>query len=65
MVRKIKKTAVIGAGIMGGGIAALLASAGIKILILDIVSWDLEKENKDDQDKRNKIVKNGFEVMLK
>jgi 3-hydroxyacyl-CoA dehydrogenase len=65
MVRKIKKTAVIGAGIMGGGIAALLASAGIKILLLDIVSWDLGKKNNDDQDKRNKIVKNGLEAMLK
>ena len=30
MVRKIRKAAVIGSGVMGGGIAALLASAGIK-----------------------------------
>ena len=30
MVRKISKAAVIGSGIMGGGIAALLAGAGVK-----------------------------------
>ena len=37
MIRKIKQAAVIGSGIMGGGIAALLAGAGIKTLLLDIV----------------------------
>ena len=37
MPRKIQSAAVIGSGIMGGGIAALLAGAGIKTLLLDIV----------------------------
>jgi 3-hydroxyacyl-CoA dehydrogenase len=40
MVRKIRQAAVIGSGVMGGGIAALLASAGIKTLLLDIVPPD-------------------------
>ena len=46
MVRKIRKAAVIGSGVMGGGIAALLASAGIKTLMLDIVPFDLTRRGK-------------------
>ncbi|HPS87840.1 MAG TPA: 3-hydroxyacyl-CoA dehydrogenase NAD-binding domain-containing protein, partial [Spirochaetota bacterium] len=41
MTRRIEKVAVIGSGIMGGGIAALCASAGIKTLLLDIAPFDL------------------------
>ncbi len=43
MTRKIRQVAVIGSGVMGGGIAALLASAGIKTLLLDIVPFDLQE----------------------
>ena len=46
MVRKIRKAAVIGSGIMGGGIAALLAGAGVDVLLLDIVPFDLKDEEK-------------------
>ena len=46
MVRKIRKAAVIGSGIMGGGIAALLAGAGVHVLLLDIVPFDLTDEEK-------------------
>ena len=34
---KINKVAVIGAGVMGGGIAAQLADAGVDVVLLDIV----------------------------
>jgi len=47
MTRKIRKAAVIGSGIMGGGIAALLASAGVKVQLLDIVPFDLSDEEKN------------------
>jgi len=43
-MRKIKKAGVIGSGVMGGGIAALLAGAGIDTLLLDIVPPDLKAE---------------------
>jgi len=33
----IRKAAVIGAGVMGAGIAAQLANAGVSVLLLDIV----------------------------
>ena len=65
MVRKIRKAAVIGAGIMGRGIAALLASAGIKTILMDIVPPDLDQNKKNDPDERNRIVINGFEAILK
>ncbi len=63
MTRRIRQAAVIGAGVMGGGIAALLASAGIKTLLLDIVPPDLEDEEKNDPRARNRIVRAGFDAM--
>ena len=65
MVRKIRKAAVIGSGVMGGGIAALLASAGVRTLLLDIVPRDLKDEEKSDPKARNRIVKGGFDAMMK
>jgi 3-hydroxyacyl-CoA dehydrogenase len=37
MQKPIRRTAVIGAGIMGSGIAAHFANAGLEVLLLDIV----------------------------
>ncbi len=65
MARKIRKAAVIGSGIMGGGIAALLAGAGIPTLLLDIVPFDLKDEEKKDPKARNRIVTAGLENALK
>jgi len=64
-MRKIKKAAVIGSGVMGGGIAALLASAGVSTLLLDIVPFDLTDDEKKDPKARNRIVKAGFDALLK
>ena len=64
MTRKIRKAAVIGSGVMGGGIAALLASAGVKTLLLDIVPFDLKEEEKTNPVARNKIAKAGFDSVL-
>lgn len=65
MLKRIEKVAVIGSGIMGGGIAALCASAGIKTLLLDIVPFDLKDEEKDDPKARNRIVEEGLKNTLK
>jgi len=65
MSRKISKAAVIGSGIMGGGIAALLAAAGVKVLLLDIVPFNLTDEEKKDPEARNRMVKAGFDAALK
>ncbi len=41
MRRQIKKVAVLGSGVMGSGIAAHFANAGIPSLVLDIVPREL------------------------
>ncbi|BBO84281.1 enoyl-CoA hydratase [Desulfosarcina ovata subsp. sediminis] len=64
MIRKIRKVAVIGSGVMGGGIAALLASAGIQTLLLDIVPFDLKEEEKSDPVARNRIAKAGLDTVI-
>jgi 3-hydroxyacyl-CoA dehydrogenase len=38
MVRRIKKVAVLGSGVMGSGIACHLANAGFEVLLLDLPS---------------------------
>lgn len=63
MVRKIRTAAVIGSGVMGGGIAALLASAGVKTLLLDIVPFDLKDDEKDDPVARNRIAQAGLDTV--
>lgn len=53
----IKKAAVIGSGVMGSGIAALLANSGLEVVLLDIVP----KEAKD----RSMLTKSAIEKQLK
>ncbi len=64
MTRKIKQVAVIGSGIMGGGIAALLAGAGIQTMLLDIVPFNLTDEEKIDPVAKNSIVKAGLDAVI-
>ncbi|RLC06170.1 MAG: 3-hydroxyacyl-CoA dehydrogenase/enoyl-CoA hydratase family protein, partial [Deltaproteobacteria bacterium] len=64
MIRKVRKAAVIGSGIMGGGIAALLAAAGVKVQLLDIVPFDLKEDEKKDPAARNRMVKAGLDAAL-
>jgi len=55
--RKIRKVGVIGAGVMGAGIAAHLANVGLKSLLLDIVPKDATD--------RNLLAKKGRDGLLK
>lgn len=64
MARKIRKAAVIGSGVMGGGIAALFAGAGVETLLLDIVPFDLSEAEKNRPEARNRIVKAGYDGIL-
>jgi 3-hydroxyacyl-CoA dehydrogenase len=64
MQRKIRTAAVIGSGVMGGGIAALLAAAGVKTMLLDIVPFDLKENEKSDPNARNRIAKAGLDAVL-
>ncbi len=65
MKRTIDKIAVIGSGIMGGGIAALCAAAGYRTILLDIVPPGISEEKKDDPMERNRIVNTGLESLSK
>ncbi|HUS30194.1 MAG TPA: 3-hydroxyacyl-CoA dehydrogenase family protein, partial [Kofleriaceae bacterium] len=46
MTLPIRRVAVLGAGVMGAGIAAHCANAGLPVLLLDIVKPDLDKLKK-------------------
>lgn len=71
MGTEIRRAAVLGAGVMGSGIAAHLANAGIPVLLLDIVppklSEDDEKKGltQDDPRFRNKFSMAGLEGIKK
>jgi 3-hydroxyacyl-CoA dehydrogenase len=60
MVDAVKKVCVIGAGVMGAGIAAQVANAGIPVLLLDIVPRDLPKGSD-----RDAVAKGAVAKMLK
>jgi 3-hydroxyacyl-CoA dehydrogenase len=67
----IKRAAVIGAGVMGSGIAALLAGVGVKTYLLDIVPRELTEEEKkqgltlQDRAVRNRIASGALERLKK
>jgi 3-hydroxyacyl-CoA dehydrogenase len=65
MIFSIRKAAVIGAGTMGGGIAAHLANIGIPVVLLDMVPRDLSEEEKNDPKARNRIVQSLYQRMAK
>ncbi|MGZ3648268.1 MAG: 3-hydroxyacyl-CoA dehydrogenase family protein, partial [Syntrophales bacterium] len=46
MSYNIKKAAVLGAGVMGASIAAHLANAGIRCVLLDIIPFELTEADK-------------------
>ncbi len=58
----IRRAAVLGAGVMGRGIAAHLAGAGIQVLLLDIVP---PGEKSDSQKARNAFAAGGLQAALK
>lgn len=71
MKRKIRKAAVLGAGVMGSTIAAHLANAGIPTYLLDIVPRELTEEDKkrgltaENPAFRSKLARMGIENALK
>ncbi|MFP6687536.1 MAG: 3-hydroxyacyl-CoA dehydrogenase family protein, partial [Polyangiaceae bacterium] len=65
MTKPIRKVAVLGAGVMGSGIAAHVANAGVPVLLLDIVPPKLEGADRDDPAKRNAFAAGAVKKMLK
>jgi 3-hydroxyacyl-CoA dehydrogenase len=70
-MKQINKAAVLGAGVMGASIAAHLANAGIKALLLDIVPKELNEAEKkagltlSDRAVRNRFAAAGLEGLRK
>lgn len=69
--RRIRKVAVLGAGVMGSRIACHFANIGVEALLLDIVPKDLTPEEQakglslDHPAVRNRIVNTAFQNTLK
>jgi len=70
MARAIQKVAVLGAGTMGSGVAALLAGVGMRVVLLDVVPGELSNDEKklgmsaDNPAFRNKYAKAGLDRIL-
>lgn len=71
MVQRIRKAAILGSGVMGSGIAALLANIGIPVLLLDIVPSKLNDDEVKkgltlaDKAVRNRIAAASIQKLLK
>jgi 3-hydroxyacyl-CoA dehydrogenase len=65
MSEPIRKVGVIGAGVMGSGIAAHLANAGIPAVLLDIVPPNLSDAQKKDKRARNGFAAKGLDNAVK
>jgi 3-hydroxyacyl-CoA dehydrogenase len=65
MALKIKRAAVLGAGVMGSGIASHLAGVGIKTLLLDIVPPNLSEAEKGQRAARNRFPASALEKAVK
>lgn len=69
--RRIRKVAVLGAGVMGSGIACHFANIGVEVLLLDIAPRELTEAEKaqglglDHPVVRNRLVRDLFEKALK
>lgn len=71
MIRRIRKVAVLGSGVMGSGIACHFANIGLQVLLIDIVPTSLTAEETaaglslQDKPVRNRIVNNALAAALK
>lgn len=65
MTYRIDKVGIVGAGTMGGGIAALLANVGIPVVLLDMVPPDLTDADRQKPAARNRIVTSLYDRMTK
>jgi 3-hydroxyacyl-CoA dehydrogenase len=65
MAKAIRRVGVIGAGVMGSGIAAHLASAGIEAVLLDIVPPNLADAATQSHAARSAFAVGGLEKALK
>jgi 3-hydroxyacyl-CoA dehydrogenase len=64
-MRKIKKVAVLGSGLMGAGLACHFANVGLEVLMLDILPPDLPESKAKDPIARNAVAQRGLDNAVK
>ncbi|MCU0656100.1 MAG: 3-hydroxyacyl-CoA dehydrogenase/enoyl-CoA hydratase family protein [Polyangiaceae bacterium] len=65
MNKPIRRVGVLGAGVMGSGIAAHLANAGVQVVLLDMVPPNLTEAEKGDRGARSRFAAGGLDKALK
>ena len=65
MSKPIRRAGVVGAGVMGSGIAAHFANAGIEVILLDIVPPNLTEAEKNVPAARSRFAIGGLDKALK
>ncbi len=65
MSEPIRRVGVVGAGVMGSGIAAHFANAGVEVVLLDIVPPNLSNDEKQIPAKRNAFAEGALQRTLK
>lgn len=65
MNKPIRRVGVLGAGVMGSGIAAHLANAGVQVVLLDMVPPNLSDAEEGDRAARNRFSAGGLDKALK
>ena len=64
-MRRIKKVAVLGSGIMGSGIACHLANIGLEVLMLDILPREMPEDQKNNKGVRNSVADKALKSAIK
>ena len=65
MRKPIRRAAILGAGVMGSGIAAHLANAGVEVALLDILPPGLAEADRADKRARDRFAASAVEKALK
>ncbi|MDP9150259.1 MAG: 3-hydroxyacyl-CoA dehydrogenase/enoyl-CoA hydratase family protein [Myxococcota bacterium] len=65
MRKPIRRAAILGAGVMGSGIAAHLANAGVEVSLLDMVPAGLNDAERLDKSARDRLAAAGLEKALR
>jgi len=64
-IPRIRKVAVLGAGVMGSALACHMVNAGMEVLLLDRVTPDLSEEERASKEHRDRLVNENLERTLR
>ena len=64
-MRRIRKVAVLGSGVMGSTIACHIANVGLEVLMLDILPRDVENLKNAPLEVRNSVADKALQAAIK